>query len=97
MERTIIDWASVGVNVCAVNWGALSIEMLNYFMVSQINSDRVANHLVEVLLRLESLGLNISETTLAGHSLGAHIAGKVGALLKTREKTLGHIFGNTAI
>lgn len=93
METTIVDWANTGINVCAVNWGTLSREFFNYFVVSEISTVRVANYLVEVLLELEKEGINITETTLAGHSLGAQISGKVGAILKKYNKTLGKIYG----
>lgn len=79
--------------MCAVNWGLLSKEMINYFVASQINTSRVASYLVEILIRLESLGMNLLDATLAGHSLGAQIAGKVGGELRQRNKTLGTIFG----
>lgn len=93
MRHTILEWAKYGTNVCAVDWGKLSMETLNYFVVSQINTVRVANYLLEILLRFERYGLDLMSTTLAGHSLGAQISGKVGAALKTMNKTLGRIYG----
>lgn len=80
-------------NVCAVDWGELSTAKLNYFTVSQTNTIRVANYLVELLLHLEKEGVDLAEVTLAGHSLGAHIAGDVGAQLRDMDKSLGTIFG----
>lgn len=91
-----MDWAGEGVNVCAVNWGPLSRENVNYFVASQVNTGRVADYLVEVLLRFEASGMKISETSLAGHSLGGQIAGKTGHGLKILNKKLGTIYGNTA-
>lgn len=93
MQRSIIDWAKNGINVCAVNWGELSREALNYFVVSQMSTVRVADYLVDILVRFERDGVDLSKTTLAGHSLGAQIAGKVGAKLKRYKKTLGSIYG----
>lgn len=95
MTRTIMDWANIGVNVCAVNWGALSNDKKhNYFVASQINTGRVADYLAEVLLRFETAGMKLLATTLAGHSLGGQIAGKTGALIRNRGKLLGRIYGN---
>lgn len=93
MQRTIKTWAKTGVNVCAVNWSKLSLEKLNYFVVAQKNTIRVANFLVDVLGRLETKGVDLAKTTLAGHSLGAQICGKVGSTLKASGRTLGTIFG----
>lgn len=97
MQRTIKNWAKTGVNVCAVNWRQLSLEKLNYFVVAQKNTLRVANYLVDVLQRLEGKGVDLKNTTLAGHSLGAQICGKVGATLKSLGKSLGTIFGKYSI
>lgn len=93
MEQTLLDWSNIGVNICAVNWGSLSKEVHNYFVVSQINADHVVKHLLKILLRLEALGVNMMETTLIGHGLGGHIVGKTGALMKNRTKIIGNIFG----
>lgn len=79
--------------MCAVDWGWLSLEKLNYFVVSQKNTLRVVQFLTGVLLRFEKLGVDLGRTTLAGHSLGAQIAGKIGQILKSRGKLLGSIYG----
>lgn len=97
MQRTIIEWAKYGLNVCAVDWGSLSIETLNYFVVSQKNTVRVANYLFSVLQRFERYGMDLANTTLAGHSLGAQISGKVGAALRKKGKMLGRIYGCISI
>lgn len=92
MQETIINWAANDVNVCAVDWGPLS-QNINYFLVAQINTVRVANFLTEFLVRLERLGIVLAQTTLAGHSLGAQIAGKIGSKLQKDGRTMGRIFG----
>lgn len=97
MQRTIKNWAKTGVNVCAVNWRQLSLEKLNYFFVAQKNTLLVAKYLVDVLQRLEANGVDLKNTTLAGHSLGAQICGKVGSTLKASGKSLGTIFGKYSI
>lgn len=93
MQSVIKKWAKRNVNVCAVDWGKLSLEALNYFSVAQKSTVRVADFIVDTLLRFENNGVNISETSLAGHSLGAHIVGKVGGSLKTKGKVVGYIYG----
>lgn len=80
-------------NVCAVDWGLLSLEKLNYFVVSQKNTLRVVQFLTNILLRFELLGVNLPDVTVAGHSLGAQIAGQVGHALKQKQKVLGAIYG----
>lgn len=93
VSKTAIGWAAMGINVCVVNWEGLSKYLFNYFVVSQINTVRVANYIVQLIEFLESNGLDISETSLAGHSLGAQISGKVGAALIKRGKMLKSIYG----
>lgn len=97
MRHAIARWASAGgggINACAVDWGAISYESFNYFVVSQTNTERVARYLVRVLLRLQRAGIvDLAKTKVAGHSLGAQIAGKVGARLRKHGHTLGFIYG----
>lgn len=93
IQHSIHNWAKRGVNVCAVDWGRLSLEKLNYFVVSQKNTPRVVDYLTTILLRFELLGVRLSDTTIAGHSLGAQIAGRIGITLKRMGRTLGAIYG----
>lgn len=95
MQYTIINWAANGANVCAVDWGPIAKEYFNYFKVAQVNTVRVAEYLAKVLLHLEQLGVVLADTTLAGHSLGAQIAGKVGAKLHKSGRELGEIYGQS--
>lgn len=94
MRHLITKWANNSINACTVDWGHLSYESFNYFLVSQVNTVRVANYLTRLLLRLEKLGIDLAKVKLAGHSLGAQIAGKVGGKLRKRGKMLGSIYGN---
>lgn len=93
MEHMILEWAKLGVNVCAIDWGELSLNMLNYFWVAQVNTVYVADYVSKVLLDFEEAGVVLADTTFAGHSLGAQISGKVGWILQTMGKQLGKIYG----
>lgn len=93
MIKVGIDWAANNVNVIAVDWEELALELLNYFVVSEINTKLVAPYIVTLIEILESKGANVSETTMAGHSIGAQIAGLVGLALKKKSKTLKKIYG----
>lgn len=94
MKHLITKWANNSINACAVNWGLISHEAFNYFAVSQVSTVRVANYLSRLLVRLENTGVHLAQVKLAGHSLGAQIAGKVGAKLRKSGKMLGSIYGN---
>lgn len=92
MEEVISEIAGNNINACAVNWGKLSLD-INYFFVAHENTVRVANYLHIVLRRLERLGVDVSKITLVGHSLGAQIAGKIGAKFRMEGKAIGSIYG----
>lgn len=94
MAQTIVDWAKNGVNVCAIDWGALSLDALNYFWVAQVNTAYVADYVSKVLLDFEAAGIVLADTAITGHSLGAQIAGKIGWILQTMNRKLGKIYGN---
>lgn len=93
MKHVIMKWAMNGINACAVNWGLISYESFNYFAVSQVSTVRVANYLTRQLLRFEGMGVDLKKVRIAGHSLGAQIAGKVGAKLRKHGRILGSIYG----
>lgn len=97
MKKIAIDWAHNGLNVCAVNWGALSQHSYNYIVVAQINTRRVADYIVKLILFLESAGASISQMSAAGHSLGAQIFGKVGGALRKQKKLLKNIYGTISL
>lgn len=79
--------------MCAVDWGLLSLETLNYFVVSQKNTHRVVKFVVDILRRFELLGVRMRNTAVAGHSLGAQIAGRIGQQLMRLGRPLGAIYG----
>lgn len=93
LKQMTIDLAANNINVCAVNWGAVSSELLNYFMVSQVNTVRVAEYTHRVLERFERLGVKLVDVMLVGHSLGAQTFAKVGRLFRKQGKAIGSIYG----
>lgn len=95
MVKIAIDWSKNGLNVCAINWGALSKHSYNYIVVAQINTRRVADYIVQLILFLENAGASISQMSAAGHSLGAQIFGKVGGALRKQKKLLKNIYGTS--
>lgn len=97
MQHSIIKWSKNNVNVCAVNWGRLSLAAYNYFVVSQRNTVRVANYLIDVVHRFAKNGVDLTQASIAGHSMGAQISGRIGAGLKSRNLTLGNIYGDVSI
>lgn len=94
MKQSILEWSKNMVNVCAVDWGKLSLAAFNYFVVARRNTVRVSNYLIDVLLRFASFGVDLTKTSIAGHSMGAQISGRIGASLRIRNLTLGHIYGD---
>lgn len=74
---TAIDWAHhADSNVCIVDWSRLS--NFNYNIAASIHTKMVANALVTFMHFLIEHGMNIEQTAIGGHSLGAQIAGLVG-------------------
>lgn len=94
MQSVITKLANTNQNACAVNWGQISNEALNYFTVAINSTVKVTDFLVKTLLRFEANGVSLAKTSLVGHSLGAQIAGKVGGRLNLAGKKIGYIYGN---
>lgn len=93
LEMTTLSWAKNNVNVCAIDWEGLSTS-INYFDVVNVGVPRVTDAMVDLILFLETQGMNVSETSAAGHSLGAHICGRAGKkLLRLKHKPLKVIYG----
>lgn len=89
-----IAWVdNVNTNVCGVDWSDLANE--NYFQAALLNT-HIAGRVVANFVNFISyaLGISASNVTIAGHSLGAHVAGFVGKDLKRfSNQQLGHIIG----
>lgn len=79
-----------GYNVITVDWG--SIAGNRNYMLPLLMSSRIGARLSEVLDNIVDLGMvEPANIHLIGHSLGAHIAGVCGSLLKSG--TIGRITG----
>lgn len=80
-------------NVCGVDWSDLANE--NYFQAALMNT-QIAGRVVAYFVNFISyaLGIRTASVTIAGHSLGAHVAGFVGKDLKRySNQQLGRIIG----
>lgn len=87
-----LDWVNfVDTNVCAVDWSTLSFD--NYITAALVNTHIVADFITDFILRLNELGMSPNNMTVAGHSLGGHIAGFIGKNLRVRGFTLSNIYG----
>lgn len=83
MQQTVEDWAANGdCNVCAIDWSALAgdelLDVINYSKVAMHYTRLASNAIIQFMSFLQQHGMNIEEVSMAGHSLGAHIAGFVG-------------------
>lgn len=77
MRETTTTWAEVEYcNVCAVDWSRLS--NYEYAIAALVNTNMVANYMIEFMNYLIANGMDVRLTAMGGHSLGAQIAGKVG-------------------
>lgn len=82
MELLAQEWVRrTNSNVCVIDWSYLAKGDYVYTVKHQI--PRVVNDVVTQMEMFYSRGMNISEVSIAGHSLGAHIAGAIGRDLKT--------------
>lgn len=59
------------------------------------NTELIGRQTAVMILDMLKMGGNASEVHVIGFSLGAHIAGCAGAMLKTHGYTLGRITGKT--
>lgn len=83
----VIDWKQ------AQYWGiGHSIPSTYSAVVKKLGE--VAEYVKRMLLFLESHGIELSTTTIVGHSLGAHVAGLAG--YKTMSK-IGRIVGQLSV
>lgn len=89
MKKAAIDWAHFGdCNTCIVDWSRLAA--FDYSTASSKNIKLVANHILNSVAFLIQNGMDIEKTSIAGHSLGAQIAGHVGTLFQGK---VGAIYG----
>lgn len=88
------DWAKYGNNiVCGVDWTLLAADF-TYVVPALVNTHIVAESVATFILNLvHQADVKIENITIAGHSLGAHVAGFTGKNLIAQGHQLGKIFG----
>jgi pimeloyl-ACP methyl ester carboxylesterase len=80
VKTIVADYTKyVDTNVCAVDWNRMA--RVEYSLAAASTPD-VASFLVKFIMLLQSHGMALDKITIVGHSLGAHIAGFVGAMFK---------------
>lgn len=95
MIRTSQDWAKYGdTNVCVVDWHPLAA---HFYSVAARRTKYVGKVVGKFLFRMIEFGMPIDRITVAGHSMGAHIAGFAGSYLKKRSLYLNEIYGENEI
>lgn len=83
----------VDTNVCGVDWHKLS--QTPYKIAAELNTKIVGRYMTEFIQMLIENGVDANDISIAGHSLGAHIAGFAGQYLNNGNVTLGRIYGKT--
>lgn len=79
MGTMAIDWAHFGdCNACTVDWSRLA--NYDYAKSSVSHTKLVSNAISSLMNFLNQNGMKIDDVSIAGHSLGAQIAGYVGAM-----------------
>uniref|UniRef100_A0A182QPV8 Lipase domain-containing protein n=1 Tax=Anopheles farauti TaxID=69004 RepID=A0A182QPV8_9DIPT len=82
VKQTVADYVRlIGGNICAVDWSPLALVEYN---LAARNTPKVGRYLGKFVQFLLSKGFSISQVTLVGHSMGAHISGIAGAYLGGR-------------
>lgn len=80
MDSTARLWTKAEpCNVCVVDWSRLAT--YEYLMTALWHTPKVAAHVVTFIRALEKAGFDKRQMSIAGHSLGAQISGKIGGLL----------------
>lgn len=76
------EWANnMNSNACAVDWSRMAT--IEYGLAAT-NTRKVANQMIKFMNVLIADGMRIESVSVAGHSLGAHVAGFFGAGFKGR-------------
>lgn len=77
MRSTAINWSKlVDCNVCAVDWSRLA--NYDYSIAAMQHTKMVTSALSYFMEYLILNGMNVTQVSIVGHSLGAHIAGFIG-------------------
>lgn len=86
------DWAKYNnSNVCLVDWSFLAKG--DYLFTIKYQLQRVANEMVKFTEVLRVYGMNYTQVSVAGHSLGAHIAGLFGRGVQSKGWKINAIYG----
>lgn len=92
MEPLAKDWARYNnTNVCIVDWSFLA--QGDYFHTINTQLKRVVTAFVNFMEILRGYGMDYRQVSIAGHSLGAHIAGMVGEAIKSKGWEIYAIYG----
>lgn len=77
MRSTAINWAHYAdCNVCAVDWSRLA--NYDYSVAAMQHTKMVTETLTNFMNYLILNGMDVTKASIAGHSLGAQIAGFIG-------------------
>lgn len=77
MRPTAINWAHYAdCNVCVVDWSRLA--NYDYSVAAMQHTKMVTEALAHFIDHFIANGMNVSQVSIAGHSLGAQIAGFIG-------------------
>lgn len=86
-DSTAREWSRVvQENVCAVDWSRLAT--YEYALTALSHTRKVGEHIAEFVNVLVANGADIGQISIAGHSLGAQIAGYAGANLNGKIKAI---------
>lgn len=66
---------------------------MTYVVPATVNTHIVAENVAPFILNLVQAGVTTDKISIAGHSLGAHIAGFTGKLLISQGYLLSRIYG----
>lgn len=80
------------VNIFVVDWSSIAAKFYN---VAQANVEPVGEIVGELVKNLvDKVGLSLDKTVVVGHSLGAHVAGVIGAAVGGK---VNHIVGKKTL
>lgn len=86
------EWAQYNnSNVCIVDWSFLAKD--EYSRAVFMQTDRVVERFMNFTRKLSKHGMDCNKVSIAGHSLGAHIAGMIGRRVQLLSKELYAIYG----
>lgn len=91
MRKTATDWAHYGnCNVCIVDWSRLA--NYDYTIAARVHINMVSDAISDLMNVLIQHGMNVEDVSIAGHSLGAHVAALVGKKYSGKIATIYGMF-----